>query len=368
MINQPALLEINYKMATKGGGNYHLVKKSASLGLSSVCFLGCFRSYEKFGLLPQKKLLEGRPGLDPLPPISSGIQCIKPEPGSTTPMVQVRNKPAKQWWECIGPSNISQYTSGKWFGRFMKGAHMMTGMIRKQNQALTSALVMAVCVVAEARWHLPIGDELREELEDSVCFMLAAFRVGLGGEEVPLISMEGLLTFWDESRMEEDSHVMLTLNGCFKGEVDERWNLVPVSDFLRSGFPFRLWMERALHRRVNLHNRDIGWLFQNRRGVRTKCGRYDALFRVLIDQAWERHPLLLPETVDTSDFSFWRSPRQGAVLETTNQDVAEKVIKLVNRWRKKEAAKGSEAGLPMRQVYMQVRSTLPTMQKFSKAL
>ncbi len=245
---------------------------------------------------------------------------------------------------------------------------MMTGMIRKQNQALTSALVMAVCVVAEARWHLPIGDELREELEDSVCFMLAAFRVGLGGEEVPLISMEGLLTFWDESRMEEDSHVMLTLNGCFKGEVDERWNLVPVSDFLRSGFPFRLWMERALHRRVNLHNRDIGWLFQNRRGVRTKCGRYDALFRVLIDQAWERHPLLLPETVDTSDFSFWRSPRQGAVLETTNQDVAEKVIKLVNRWRKKEAAKGSEAGLPMRQVYMQVRSTLPTMQKFSKAL
>ena len=44
------------------------------------------------------------------------------------------------------------------------------------------------------------------------------------------------------------------------------------------------------------------------------------------------------------------------MLENTNQDVLEKVIELVNRWRKKEAAKGSEPGLPMRQVYTQVRS------------
>ena len=45
-----------------------------------------------------------------------------------------------------------------------------------------------------------------------------------------------------------------------------------------------------------------------------------------------------------------------------------KVIKLVNRWRKKEAAKGSEPGLPMPQVYTQVRNTLPVMLEFSRAL
>lgn len=77
---------------------------------------------------------------------------------------------------------------------------------------------------------------------------------------------------------------------------------------------------------------------------------------------------LVPAVVDTADFSLWRSPRRGAVLETTNQDVSETVTELINRWRKKEAAKGSEAGLAMRQVYTQVRSTLPTMLKFSKAL
>jgi len=56
------------------------------------------------------------------------------------------------------------------------------------------------------------------------------------------------------------------------------------------------------------------------------------------------------------------------VLETTNHNVDIKVIELINRWRKKEAVRGLEAGLPMRQVYTQVQSTLPTIKEFSRAL
>jgi hypothetical protein len=43
-------------------------------------------------------------------------------------------------------------------------------------------------------------------------------------------------------------------------------------------------------------------------------------------------------------------------------------MKLVNRWRSKEGAKGSVLNLPMRQIYTEVRSMLPTMLKYSKAL
>ena len=87
-----------------------------------------------------------------------------------------------------------------------------------------------------------------------------------------------------------------------------------------------------------------------------KFGIYNHVFGDLIDRGRGLHFWLLPEVVETGDFSLWRSP------------VAEKVIKLINCWRKKEAAKGSKAGLPMRQEYTQVKSTLPTMLKFSKAL
>ena len=120
----------------------------------------------------------------------------------------------------------------------------------------------------------------------------------------------------------------MTLKGKFKGEVDERWHLVPVSDYTRSGIPLRAWMQRILDCRVIKEGRRSGWLFQNNKGMRDRFGMYDTTFCQLLDTAREESGELLPEVVDTEDFSLWRSPRRGAVLETTNQDVSEKVIEL----------------------------------------
>jgi hypothetical protein len=99
--------------------------------------------------------------------------------------------------------------------------------------------------------------------EDAVCFMLIAFGAGLRGEEVPLVSLEGLLHFWTETRAgtAEERYMMMTLSGRFKGEVDSRWHMVPISDQTHSYIPFRLWMERVMVRRVNHQHRTKGWLF-----------------------------------------------------------------------------------------------------------
>ncbi len=70
------------------------------------------------------------------------------------------------------------HTSGKWFGRFMRGSRMRKGMIRRQNEALTLALAMTICAEAEGRWHLPVGDDATEELEDMVVFKKAALGAG----------------------------------------------------------------------------------------------------------------------------------------------------------------------------------------------
>ncbi len=50
-----ALLEIDQKIATMGGGDSHRVEKRASLCLASVCFFGGFGRFEIVGLPPQKK-------------------------------------------------------------------------------------------------------------------------------------------------------------------------------------------------------------------------------------------------------------------------------------------------------------------------
>ena len=59
---------------------------------------------------------------------------------------------------------------------------MRMGMIRRQNEALTLALAMTICAEAENRWHSPVGDNAREELEDMIIFMLATLGAGLRGK------------------------------------------------------------------------------------------------------------------------------------------------------------------------------------------
>lgn len=85
------------------------------------------------------------------------------------------------------------------------------GMVRQQNEALTSKLVLGVCAEAEKIWALAHSDAKRTEMEDTVCFMLIAFGTGICGDEVPLVSLEGLLNFWMETR---------------RGKVNERYMMI----------------------------------------------------------------------------------------------------------------------------------------------
>ncbi len=105
----------------------------------------------------------------------------------------------------VGLDQKKQYVStghtfGKWFARFMRGARLRMGVVRRQNEALTSKLVLGICSKAERIWSSACSDFKRMEMEDTVCFMLIAFGAGLRGEEVPLVSLEGLLYFWEETR------------------------------------------------------------------------------------------------------------------------------------------------------------------------
>ncbi len=101
-------------------------------------------------------------------------------------------------------------------------------------------MVLAMCAQAERDWRSTQSTWWRIEVEDTVCFMLLGFGTGLRGKEVPLVSMEGLLTFWMETREEEDKYMMITLKGRFKGEVDERWHIISICNETRSRIPFRL--------------------------------------------------------------------------------------------------------------------------------
>ena len=77
-------------------------------------------------------------------------------------------------------------------------------------------------------------------------------------------------------------------------------------------------------------------------------------------------PGVINVVTGVNDFSLWRSGRRGAVTEATNQGVDKNTIDLMGRWRKKEKARGTEPGLPMRQVYTEVKNSVKGMLLFAK--
>jgi hypothetical protein len=121
------------------------------------------------------------------------------------------------------------HTFGKWFARFMREAWLRMGMVRIQNKALTSRLVLGICAEAERIWGTTRTDTKRMEMDDAVCFMLIGFGAGLRGEEVPLVLLEGLLNFWMETQTG-------STNGRYM--MDSRCHMVPISDQTHSNIPF----------------------------------------------------------------------------------------------------------------------------------
>ena len=45
-------------------------------------------------------------------------------------------------------------------------------MVRRQNKALTSLLLMGVCTAGEEAWRQSSSEVERKAVEDTVCFML----------------------------------------------------------------------------------------------------------------------------------------------------------------------------------------------------
>ena len=259
-------------------------------------------------------------------------------------------------------------TKAKWFKRFMRGVRLRMGMIRYQNEALTSDMVLAICNLAERDWTEATDESEKERIEETVAFMLLGFGAALRGEEVPLVTVDGLLHFWEETRDDpSDPFIMATLYGRFKGETGERWHCLPICDNNRSGIPFRRWIGRLLNRRRKADGvHETGWLFE-KDGRRGRLADYDDGFVEYIERVHAGQPELFSKGTLLYMFSLWRSPRRGAVLETTGRvDIT--IVNLMNRWRIKEGAKGSAPGLTMRQTYTQVRDTLSQLKLYSKAL
>ena len=158
------------------------------------------------------------------------------------------------------------------------------------------------------------------------------------------------------------------LHGKFKGESGVCWHCIPIALRTRSGLPVGKWLARIVMRRVFEQGISGWWLFRNADGSRRRFGFYDPKLLELLEKVKSHFPEELHKVTQVEDFSLWRSGRRGAITEAANQKIEQHIIDLMGRWRQREAAKGTEPGLPMRQVYTQMKSVFPAMLTFSGSL
>ena len=108
-------------------------------------------------------------------------------------------------------------TEGEWYSRLTGGMKLKMGVVRFQNEALTSWMVPAMEDILEGKWLRANSPKRQESIGELMSFILIVFGAGLRGEESPLVSLPGLLHFLDESRLDPDPFIMITLFGRFKG-------------------------------------------------------------------------------------------------------------------------------------------------------
>ena len=76
-------------------------------------------------------------------------------------------------------------------------------------------MILVLEKILEKEWNSYTSNDQQEMIEELVSFVLTGFRAGLQEEEVPLVSLRGLLHFWHETRLDPDPFIMITLFGQF---------------------------------------------------------------------------------------------------------------------------------------------------------
>ena len=260
-------------------------------------------------------------------------------------------------------------TYGFWFSRFMRGVHKRMGEEVRSDYALSIQVFHMILGNLNTRWLEASAIPRRKEIVEIAFFLVTTFCLGLRGEEVVKLDISGFNTYFDSGETHpEHPHVMIPLQGRFKGETGERWHLLPIAWRTRSGIEVGVWagrMRDSLRERHRFH----GFAFANNWGKQAKAAAYEPRFFEQLNYVRARHPALFPPDVNIEDdYGISRSGRRGSSTEAANQDVPADIIELICRWRKVERAQGRAPNLGMREHYMEVSQALEAYLKYSRPL
>ena len=261
-----------------------------------------------------------------------------------------------------------------WYARFRVGCHERMGDVRIPDKALSIDILLALQDVLEEHWTQAktVGDnETQFEVATLGTALTSSFSTSLRGEELGHARLRDtrILTEQGVSHPRKP-HVVLGLQGRFKGTIGRKKHRMPLAPTTASGISNQRWLLRLLA------SYEKGSIFQGPlfrsfiEGARPATVKeLDVLLHRFLLLVQERRVDLIPATVDvTRDYSMRRSPRRGSTSQARNRKVPEDIINLINRWRKEERARHRDATHVMMEHYTDVIVAVEALLQYSEAL
>lgn len=135
-----------------------------------------------------------------------------------------------------------------------------------------------------------------------------------------------------------------------------------------SGLPTQRWVRRLVQVRER-EGRTHGPAYCDRTGEIARSFEYEAGFIDRLLELQARDPIVITPDVDiTEQFGVGRSFRRGATSVARARGIDDKYVKLINRWRTVENARGRKPLLPMHEHYLDISILVPELLQFSLGL
>jgi hypothetical protein len=238
----------------------------------------------------------------------------------------------------------------------------------RQDWAIPLPAMHGLMQLLEDEWAVATTLSHREQIASLGAFSIIAFCSSFHGPEVFLTDLHGLRKYLGETRALGRDHVIIPLLGRFKGELHSRYHLAPMASITDSGLQVRRWIERLVQVREE-EGRTQGPAFCNSRGQIAEAHVYKAgIMEMLCAVQAESNSIIPPDVEIYEQFGLSRSFRRGATSVACTRGVDDKVVRLINRWREFESARGRRPTMPMQEHYSDISILIPELIKFSKAL
>ena len=197
------------------------------------------------------------------------------------------------------------------------------------------------------------------------------FSSALRGEELAHIRlMETMALTKQGLRHPKYPHVLLALEGRFKGLIARQKHKIPLVETTRSGIPNKKWLLRLFSEYERTGARYGPLLRVSTRSERAvSIQQLDLWLHKVLIACQKQHPELLGNDIESlSTYSFRRSLRRGSTTQARNQKVPKDVVVLNNCWRSQEQARARVAQSDMIDLYTDVVAALATLLQYSHAL